>query len=528
MKILVFLLLNQPNHQSMPIKTDKYSAYLFFSLFLSVTAFSQSKVDPIKKEKFDSALNVYKLNMNNTDVLGKKMLDNAQTDYEKSIGYNILGESEINISNYVKSVDYLEKSIFHIKKTDSIDLYLRILGTIIVAYRQAGLINESDSNWNLFKKEIKKIPENEREVSLLFIRARMYDIDKNYCKSAEIREKFYDLFKNKYENKEFGNSFNFAIVVQIVYDQFKCGNIEASKKAMAEVESLLAKMKEHDGIFMYEFYLLDKALFYVNSKEIELAKKAFDEAYQLSVKVKSDNIQKVILEERLQANIDSAEEKLKMFELLDQLTKKEIKATKTITSSETKKSKIELEAVKSRKKIYSISFGFIALCLVLMSVIYYQRNKKLKAHFLKIIQELEHPIQEKEENLSHEKVIKNNRTEQDILRNLRSFEQKKLYNTKGISAAQMAVLLKTNTKYLTYILKEHRNLDFYNYINLQRINYIVRELHDNPALLQYKIAVLADMCGYTSHSQFASVFKSIKNISPSQYIQFLIENKKNN
>lgn len=513
----------------MSTKINKYLTYLFF--FLSVITFSQSKIDPIKKEKFDSAWNAYMLDMSRIDLLGKKMIENAQSNYEKSLGYNVLGESQNKISNYVKSVEYLEKSIEHIKKTDSIQQYLRVLGTIIVAYRQAGLVSESDSNWSLYNQLIKKLPESQRQPNILFVRARMYDIDKNYCKSAETREKFYEVSKDMLGVTEEAYSFNFAILVQIVYDQLKCGNIEASKNAMVEAESILGKMKKRDNILMYEFYLLDKALFYVNSKEIDQAKITFDEAYQLSVKVKSDNIQKIILEERLNANIDSAEDKLEIYERLDQLTKKEIKATRTITSSETIKSKNELETIKGKKNIYFIVFGSIVLCLVLISLFYYQRNKKLKAHFSKIIHELEEPEYiepEKEENFSTEKVIKNNRTEQDILRNLKSFEQKKLYNTKGISAAQMAVLLKTNTKYLTYILKEHRNSDFYNYINLQRINYIVKELHDNPALLQYKIAVLADICGYTSHSQFASVFKSIKNISPSQYIQFLKEKKKNN
>ncbi|WP_282628335.1 helix-turn-helix domain-containing protein [Empedobacter sedimenti] len=511
---------------------NRRSLFLFTILLNNlVFTYAQTKIDPIKKEKFDSALNVYILDMSKTNIIGKKMLVYAQTDYEKSLSYNILAEDQISNSNYAKSVDFLEKSIYHIKKTDSTQLYLRILGTIIVAYRQAGLVNESDSNWNLFVKESKKISEKDREANLLFVRSRMYDIDKNYCKSAETRGKFYNIFKDRLSKGEVGDAFNFAIIIQIVYDNYKCGNIDASKKAMIEADSILSRMKQRDNIFMYEFYLLDKALFYVHSKELDHAKKAFDDAYSLSVKVKSNSIQKVILEERLNANIDTAEEKLKLYEALDLLTEKEIKATKRITEKETIKSKQELEIIQNNKKTYLIVSIVIVVVLVLCIIYYYRRNRKLKASFLKIIDELENPIVEKvikEELNSSEKLIKNDKTEQDILKNLRVFEQKKLFNTKGISAAQMAVMLKTNTKYLTYILKEHRDSDFYNYINAKRINYIVKELHDNPALLQYKIAVLSDMCGFNSHSQFASIFKSIKNISPSQYIQFLLENQKKN
>ena len=67
---------------------------------------------------------------------------------------------------------------------------------------------------------------------------------------------------------------------------------------------------------------------------------------------------------------------------------------------------------------------------------------------------------------------------------LEKFEKEKGFNTKGISTAQMAVSLKTNTKYVNYILKKHRNSDFYNYINDSRINYITRALKEEPKLRQ--------------------------------------------
>ena len=112
-------------------------------------------------------------------------------------------------------------------------------------------------------------------------------------------------------------------------------------------------------------------------------------------------------------------------------------------------------------------------------------------------------------------------TEQAILASLQKFEEKKLYTKSTISLAQMAVLLNTNTKYLNYILKKYRNADFSAYINSSRINYITKELHTNKQLRNYKISALAEMCGYSSHSQFTSVFRAKANISPSQYISQL-------
>ena len=82
-------------------------------------------------------------------------------------------------------------------------------------------------------------------------------------------------------------------------------------------------------------------------------------------------------------------------------------------------------------------------------------------------------------------------------------------------------MLKISPRNLSYILKKYRDDDFYNYLNNVRIEYIIKSLRENPKLLNYKIAALAEMCGYNSHSQFTINFKLKTGISPSQYIQFL-------
>ncbi len=509
--------------------TTKLSLKLFLIfLFISQSLFSQNKIDPIKKEKFDSAWSAYTLDMTNIDQLGKIMVDNAQSDYQSSIGYNILAEHEIKELNYVKSIYFLEKAKSAIKKTDSIQQYLRVLGSSIITYRQSGLIVESDQNWQLFNELLKKIPARDREMNQLFVRARMYDIDKNYCKSASTREKFYNLTKTKWGTGQDGFTFNFAIMVQIVYDQFKCGRVDDAKKSMIEVENLLSNIKsEHSTITMYEFYLLNKALFQINEKQIVKAKESLNEAYKLSLRNASINLQKVILEERLGANIDNDKEKLHLYKLLTDIKEKEITSTKKITINETTKKNVELNTIMNEGNYYF--FILCGLCVITIGFVfyYYHRNRQLKHNFHQIIQKLDQTIERGEvSDEFSEKIIKNDETERDLLRRLNAFEQKKLYNTKGLSAAQMAVMLKTNTKYLSYILKEYRESDFYHYINNQRINFIVKELYENPSLLNYKISVLSDMCGYASHSQFTSIFKGIKKISPSQYISFLNEENK--
>ncbi|WP_241283100.1 AraC family transcriptional regulator [Chryseobacterium timonianum] len=112
-------------------------------------------------------------------------------------------------------------------------------------------------------------------------------------------------------------------------------------------------------------------------------------------------------------------------------------------------------------------------------------------------------------------------TETKLLELLDEFEKGDLYNNKGMSLSFLAGELNTNTKYLSYVINQHKNADFKTYINRLRINYIVDKLINDDKYRQYKISILADECGFSSHSKFAAVFKAVTDFSPSAYIKHL-------
>lgn len=112
-------------------------------------------------------------------------------------------------------------------------------------------------------------------------------------------------------------------------------------------------------------------------------------------------------------------------------------------------------------------------------------------------------------------------TETKLLELLDSFEKGDLYNNKGMSLSFLAGELNTNTKYLSYVINQHKSADFKTYINRLRINYIVDKLINDEKYRQYKISILADECGFSSHSKFAAVFKAVTDFSPSAYIKYL-------
>ncbi|PKP14894.1 MAG: hypothetical protein CVU07_12545 [Bacteroidetes bacterium HGW-Bacteroidetes-23] len=48
-------------------------------------------------------------------------------------------------------------------------------------------------------------------------------------------------------------------------------------------------------------------------------------------------------------------------------------------------------------------------------------------------------------------------------------------------------------------------------------------MKSDPNYIHYKISYLAEKCGFSSHSSFATVFKAITGITPATFIELLKE-----
>lgn len=126
-----------------------------------------------------------------------------------------------------------------------------------------------------------------------------------------------------------------------------------------------------------------------------------------------------------------------------------------------------------------------------------------------------------ETNKKRNESLMTSETETKLQELLDDFEKGVLYNNKNMSLPFLAGELNTNTKYLSYVINQHKSSDFKTYINRLRINYIVDKLINDDKYRQYKISILADECGFSSHSKFASVFRIVTDYSPSAYIKRL-------
>lgn len=115
--------------------------------------------------------------------------------------------------------------------------------------------------------------------------------------------------------------------------------------------------------------------------------------------------------------------------------------------------------------------------------------------------------------------------EDDILARLEEFEKSDKFLNREMSLAVLAGQMETNTKYLSEIINKYKEKNYNNYINELRINYVAYLLKTEPVYLSYKVSYLAEKAGFSSHSTFATVFKSVTGISPNTYIQQLTQNK---
>lgn len=186
-----------------------------------------------------------------------------------------------------------------------------------------------------------------------------------------------------------------------------------------------------------------------------------------------------------------------------------------------------------------VIYGFLAVLIlaVLLGLFFVQKQL---AHKKKMI-EITNYIEITRSNLintfgaAHKKQDKNEQrkniilkeTEAHILNKLKRFENSKRFLNKDISLAVLAGQLDSNTKYLSEIINTHYNVNFNTYINTLRVNYIIEKLKTDPNYINYKISYLAETCGFSSHSSFATVFKSITGISPVKFIELLNQEKEN-
>ncbi len=205
---------------------------------------------------------------------------------------------------------------------------------------------------------------------------------------------------------------------------------------------------------------------------------------------------------------------------------------KLVENSQNKSLEFQKQTQNSRFGILIFSFFLIIIILIIYFFSLKSKNKDLKKQFEffekqkkkeKAIQvhinvPKQEPIVSKDSNkISKEK-------EDEILQKLEEWEESDQYLNKSMSLSMLSAQMGINTKYLSEVINNSKGKNFNSYINELRINHIAHLLKTDSTYLNYKVSYLAEYSGFSSHSAFTTVFKSVTGMSPNVYIQEISKN----
>lgn len=179
----------------------------------------------------------------------------------------------------------------------------------------------------------------------------------------------------------------------------------------------------------------------------------------------------------------------------------------------------------SRYRGVLIIIGIICMGAIYFVFHYKREAKKNKEIFEKLLQ-IQEEKESKEVQKSKEIVITDVKVEA-VLKCLTKLEAQHYYLESTCSLATMAKKAKTNTTYLTQILKQYKGKTFYQYINKLRIDYSIDRLNKDHQFRKYAIKHIALEVGYKSPESFTKHFKKATGINPSYYIKELDKRKQN-
>lgn len=95
----------------------------------------------------------------------------------------------------------------------------------------------------------------------------------------------------------------------------------------------------------------------------------------------------------------------------------------------------------------------------------------------------------------------------EILENLKAFENERGFLNSKISLHEFAKKLQTNTKYLSRVINTYKLKSFRNYINDLRVQYSIEKLEKNTNYRNYTVHAMAEEAGFSNRESFSKAFR---------------------
>jgi AraC-like DNA-binding protein len=120
--------------------------------------------------------------------------------------------------------------------------------------------------------------------------------------------------------------------------------------------------------------------------------------------------------------------------------------------------------------------------------------------------------------------LKSQDADKYLNRLLKHMDEKKPYLDVDLTIHDLSDALKIPRHYLTQVINEKLNRNFYQFINEYRVEEVKRLLQD-PDYRKYTFTTIAFEAGFNSKSSFNSVFKETVGMTPSQYKVKFLDNR---
>ena len=174
-----------------------------------------------------------------------------------------------------------------------------------------------------------------------------------------------------------------------------------------------------------------------------------------------------------------------------------------------------------------LNIATIISCLILIFFFLFYMNKINQIKDIRLFKEYEErkvrPAESAENidsgNAEEEDPEKYNNLYNEILN---YFEEKKPYCDPDFSISQLVVDLNTNTKYVSKAIKYNKDVNFNEFVNMYRIDF-VKKMLTKDFQNKYTLRYLYISAGFRHQSTFNKVFKRIEGVTPSDYIRILIK-----
>ena len=152
----------------------------------------------------------------------------------------------------------------------------------------------------------------------------------------------------------------------------------------------------------------------------------------------------------------------------------------------------------------------------------------LVGYYLLRYLEGDYSISKIEEITLKEQIVKSSQSiniddvkEEEIVKKLLLLEKKLFYLNPDFNQQTVAKKIKTNTTYLSYIVNKRFGKTFSEYSNELKINYIIKEIINNPTYRKYSTQALAESVGFKNAISFSKSFNKRTGVTPAQFIKRL-------